>query len=83
VATPALSLESIDAHSQDLPGATQRIANSTHLGTDYSVDDPNDLTQAGWGIIFASDADPAIKAQLQPLIDLRRRQCRIRSSQGL
>jgi hypothetical protein len=73
-ATPPLQLADLEANLKDLPGATQRIANSTHLGTDYSVDDPNDLTQAGWGIIFASDADPAIKTQLQPLIDLRSRQ---------
>jgi hypothetical protein len=72
--TPGLPLADLAGHGEDLPGATQRIANSTHLGTDYSVDDPNDLTQAGWGIIFASDADPAIKTQLQPLIDLRQRQ---------
>ncbi len=56
------------------PASDQRIANSKHLGTDYSVDDPNDLTQAGWGILFASDADPAIQANLQPLIDLRKGQ---------
>jgi hypothetical protein len=73
-AAPALPLASLSGLSADLPGASQRIANSTHLGTDYSVDDPNDLTQAGWGILFASDADPAIKAQLQPLIDLRQKQ---------
>ena len=73
-AAPALPLENIAELMADLPGADQRIANSTHLGTDYSVDDPNDLTQAGWGILFASDADPAIQAQLQPLIDLRRQQ---------
>ena len=74
MATPAVPLENLPALAGDLPGADQRIANSTHLGTDYSVDDPNDLTQAGWGIIFASDADPAIQAQLQPLIDLRKGQ---------
>jgi hypothetical protein len=73
-ATPPVSFADLLAHTQDLPGADQRIANSTHLGTDYSVDDPNDLTQAGWGILFASDADPAIQAQLQPLIDLRKTQ---------
>ncbi|MDQ1473572.1 MAG: hypothetical protein QOJ99_5052 [Bryobacterales bacterium] len=39
-----------------------------------SVDDPADLTQTGWGILFASDADPRIKEQLQPLLDLRRKQ---------
>jgi hypothetical protein len=73
-AGPALTLANLAGLSADLPGAGQRIANSTHLGTDYSVDDPNDLTQAGWGIIFASDADPAIIAQLQPMIDLRQSQ---------
>jgi hypothetical protein len=73
-AAPPLPLENLAALTPDLPGAGQRIANSTHLGTDYSVDDPNDLTQAGWAVIFASDADPAIQAQLQPLIDLRRHQ---------
>ena len=71
---PAVPLKNLDGLSDDLPGAAQRIANSTHLGTDYSVDDPNDLTQTGWGVIFASDADPAIKAQLQPLLDLRQQQ---------
>ena len=73
-AAPPLPLENIAGLTGDLPGADQRIANSTHLGTDYSVDDPNDLTQTGWGVIFASDADPAVQTQLQPLIDLRKQQ---------
>jgi hypothetical protein len=68
---PALPLENFAAVLNDLPGAEQRSANSTHLGVDYMVDDPNDLTQAGWGILFASDADPAIQTQLQPLINMR------------
>jgi hypothetical protein len=58
----------------DLPGAAQRIANSTHLATNYTVDDPNELTQAGWGALFASDADPAIQLQLKPLLDMRQSQ---------
>src|SRR5271154_4312054 len=71
---PALPPESLPHLSGDLPGAAQRSIDSTHLGTDSSVGDPDDLTQTGWCILFASDADPAIKAQLQPLIDLRRKQ---------
>jgi hypothetical protein len=70
----ALPPESLPHLSGDLPGAEQRSIDSTHLGTDSSVGDPDDLTQTGWCILFASDADPAIKAQLQPLIDLRRKQ---------
>ncbi len=73
-ASPAVPLASLAGESPDLPGADQRIAGSTHLATDYSVDDPNDLTQTGWCVLFASDADPAIQTQLQPLIDLRQKQ---------
>jgi hypothetical protein len=73
-AIPPFPLLEVPSLAPDLPGSGQRIANSKHLGTDYSVDDPNDLTQAGWGILFASDADPAIQAHLQPLIDLRKSQ---------
>jgi Peptidase family C25 len=71
---PALPQESLSHLPGDLPGAERRSLDSTHLGTDSSVGDPDDLTQTGWCILFASDADPAIKTQLQPLIDLRRKQ---------
>jgi len=73
-ATQALPLASLDPRGTEIPGAAERIAGIKQLGTAYTVDDPNELSQAGWGILFASDADPAIQAQLQPLIDLRRTQ---------
>ena len=38
------------------------------------INDPNDLAESGWGIVFARDCDLAIKQALQPLIELRKTQ---------
>ena len=36
--------------------------------------DAKDLSDAGWGIVFPANIDPAIKKALQPLIELRQKQ---------
>ncbi len=68
-AMPPVSLD----HAASAPGPQHR--DPSVLGYDRNaITEPNDLTQAGWGILFAADADPAIRQQLQPLIDLREKQ---------
>ena len=45
-----------------------------HLAADESVKDPNDLKQAGWGIVLPADVPSDVMTALKPLLELRQQQ---------
>jgi hypothetical protein len=71
---PRLTEDDLRHISPDSAAVLARAAATRVLAVDSSVDDPMDLTQTGWAVLFASDADPAIKDALKPLLDLRKGQ---------
>jgi hypothetical protein len=71
---PPLTPADIAHLSPDSAEVSARYKQGKVLAVTGSVNDPGDLTETGWGALFASDADPRIKEQLQPLLQLRERQ---------
>ncbi len=68
-----LSGEAPPENLRELRSRDERRRDTRHLGVMEGVD-PKRLDQAGWGVIFTHDTDPAIREALSPLLDLRREQ---------
>ncbi len=61
------------AEAKELSWWYENIVVTNHFGPMDGVD-PEDLGQAGWGVVFAHDCDPAIREALAELIEWRRQQ---------
>jgi hypothetical protein len=67
---PELTDDTLPPLTPDPPAARR----TRTRGLDPGIEDPMDLTQTGWSLLLPSDADPAIREALTPLLDLRREQ---------
>jgi hypothetical protein len=65
--------EQLDPHEVDELKARYAALTGTFLGVVEGVD-PNNLAEAGWGIVFAPGVDPAVRDALKPLVEHRREQ---------
>lgn len=71
---PVLDLSALSRIEQAATEVLKRGASGRVDRLAVSDVDPNNLRDAGWGLVFGSNADPAVINALQPLIEHRRQQ---------
>lgn len=72
ISKAALGIAKDPVHLKELRQWHHRVTEST-FGPKEGVD-PKNLWETGWGVIFAHNADPAVKEALRPLLERRQRQ---------
>jgi hypothetical protein len=70
-AAPLSDAEVLRLGSERLPMVPDKVKGGV-LATASSVDDPADLAETGWGVLFASDLADGVKEALQPLLEKRK-----------
>ena len=70
---PPLSEADLEQIPVDPQAVKARASAEGHLALVPTIN-AMDLSQTGWGVVFASDIDPAVKAALQPLLEHREKQ---------
>jgi hypothetical protein len=71
---PPLSTEALLSAAGEDEAVQNRAINSEISFLVDAETDPNNLQQAGWGIVFPSDVDSSVKKALKPLTEMRQSQ---------
>lgn len=68
------AIEGVELDAREIEEFKNWIFHKTHPTHGLKEGDPKDLAQAGWGIIFPSNTNPAVRQALSELIEWRHEQ---------
>jgi hypothetical protein len=71
---PPISTEGLFSIADDHDTVQNRATNAEVSFIVDAESDPNNLEQAGWGVIFPTDIDSSVKKALEPLTEMRQSQ---------